>query len=187
MLKSSCFTFSALILFSNFWLLSHCEPASASVFSFSQFAFELGYGTGIENTRLLRADCQLRFNPRIANGRGLELIGIGQLSTGLWRGDRDIVDASATPILRLQPSSQSANLKPYIEAAIGFHYISDIQMRNRVFSTNFQFGDHLGLGVVFGRSRSVDISYQFQHLSNASIKRPNSGINFHIVRIGYSF
>ncbi len=159
----------------------------AGVFQFREVALELGYGTGIEDTKLLRFDSQWNFLPRLYRGSRLEVIGIGQLSVGLWKGDRDIFNLSATPILRLQKSTSSSLLRPYLEAGIGLHYISDIQMRQRVLSTNFQFGDHAGIGLGIGRSRVVDICYMFQHHSNASIKRPNSGINFHILRIGYSF
>lgn len=158
-----------------------------AVFQFREIAVEIGYGTGIENTKLLRLDSQWRFRPQMYKGNRIEIIGIGQLSAGIWKGDRDIFNLSATPILRLQSSARSRIFAPYIEAGIGLHYISEIQMRRRVLSTNFQFGDHAGIGFVIGRSRAVDICYLFQHHSNASIKRPNSGINFHIIRIGYSF
>lgn len=159
----------------------------AGVFRFREIAVEIGYGAGIEDTKLLRLDSQWNFLPRVYRGNRIEVIGIGQVSTGIWKGDREVFNLSATPILRLQSSSQSATLRPYLEAGIGLHYISDIQMRRRVLSTNFQFGDHAGVGLSFGHSHVFDICYLFQHHSNASIKRPNSGINFHILRIGYSF
>ncbi len=166
---------------------SYLNECWAGVFRFREVALELGYGTGIEDTKLLRFDSQWSFLPRLYRSNRIEVIGIGQLSAGIWKGDRDIFNLSATPILRLQSSSPSASLRPYLEVGIGLHYISDIQMRQRVLSTNFQFGDHAGIGVGIGRSHIVDICYMFQHHSNASIKRPNSGINFHILRIGYSF
>lgn len=159
----------------------------AAVFQFREIAAEIGYGTGIENTKLLRLDSQWNFRPQMYKGNRMEIIGVGQLSAGIWKGDREIFNLSATPILRLQSSTQSRIFAPYIEAGIGLHYTSDTQMRRRVLSTNFQFGDHAGIGFVIGRSRAIDICYLFQHHSNASIKRPNSGINFHIIRIGYSF
>lgn len=185
--KSSCFLFVALLTLSNIQIPSASGSAAAAAFSFRQFALEAGYGTGIRNTSLLRLDSQWDLLPRILRANGFEVCAIGQLSGGIWSGDRDILDLSATPIFRLQSSSVGCQIRPYFEAAIGFHYISAIQMRNRVFSTNFQFGDHLGIGVVIGNRHSFDLCYQFQHLSNASIRRPNSGINFHIVRLGYSF
>ena len=52
-------------------------------------------------------------------------------------------------------------------------------------STAFQFGNHIGVGYRFGAKGSYDLGYRFQHLSNASIKRPNAGINFNQVRLQY--
>lgn len=187
MQKSSRFLPVGLLITVSLAVSSLQTDSRAGVFQFREIALELGYGTGIEDTKLLRFDSQWNFLPRLYRGSRLEVIGIGQLSAGVWRGDRDIFNLSATPILRLQSFSPSASLRPYLEAGIGLHYISDIQMRQRVLSTNFQFGDHAGIGLGIGRSRIVDICYMFQHHSNASIKRPNSGINFHILRIGYSF
>ena len=161
------------------------SPAVAGALDSRQVALEIGYGAGIENTKLARLNFQWNLFPRIYQHRSIELTGIGQLGGGIWRGDRDIADIALTPTFRLQ-GSNSSNVRPYLEAAIGFHYISEIQMRRRVLSTNFQFGDHLAIGLVIGKSRAFDIAYLFQHLSNASIKRPNAGINFHILRIGYS-
>lgn len=162
------------------------SPALAGAFDFRQVALEIGYGAGIENTKLARLNFQWDLFPRIYQHRSIELTGIGQLGGGIWRGDRDIADIALTPIFRLQGSNAGADIRPYFEAAIGFHYISEIQMRRRVLSTNFQFGDHLAIGLVIGKNRALDIAYLFQHLSNASIKRPNAGINFHVLRIGYS-
>lgn len=167
-------------------ILAQTSPASATVFRFRQVAVELGYGTGIENTKLFRIDSQWDFLPQLYKGGEVELVGIGQLSSGVWKGDHRLFNLSATPIYRLQHCAGSANVRPYFESGIGFHFISEIQMRHRMFSTYFQFGNHLGVGVLVGRTRVFDISYQFQHLSNASIRKPNSGINFHIVRVGCS-
>ncbi len=155
---------------------------------FALATVEAGYGAGIDNTWLARAGLQWQWSQLSSRSEWLDFQTCWQLSAGLWRGDRDIVDCSLTPILRFGLARPvTGAVFPYLEGAVGFHYISDIAMRNRVFSTNFQFGDHLGVGCQFGKQRAVDLCYQFQHLSNASIKRPNAGINFHIVRIGVRF
>lgn len=188
MQKSRRFLPAVLLLAAYLFSFSLWTNSFAGVFRFREIAVELGYGAGIENTRLLRLNAQWNFLPQIYRGDKIEVVGIGQLSSGMWKGDREIIDCSATPILRLQGTSRSKIVKPYLEIGVGLHYISDIQMRRRVLSTNFQFGDHAGVGFEIGRGTNfIDIAYFFQHHSNASIKRPNSGINFHIIRIGYSF
>ncbi len=163
-------------------------PAYAGAMPFALATAEIGSGAGIDNTWLARAGLQWQWSKLSSRSERFDFQMRWQISAGLWRGDREIVDFALTPILRLgltQPIT--GTFYPYLEGAVGFHYVSDIAMRNRVFSTNFQFGDHLGVGAQIGRHRTIDLCYQFQHLSNASIKRPNAGINFHIVRIGVRF
>ena len=55
------------------------------------------------------------------------------------------------------------------------------------FGSSFQFGDHIGAGVRFGDKGRYDVGYRYQHLSNAGIKEPNQGINFHQLRLQYHF
>jgi lipid A 3-O-deacylase len=50
-----------------------------------------------------------------------------------------------------------------------------------------QFGSHVGIGARFGNKDAFELSYRYQHISNASIKHPNNGINFNILRVGYWF
>ena len=77
---------------------------------------------------------------------------------------------------------------PYVELGIGAHYLTNETItQRRQFSTNFQFGDHIGAGVQFGEHDAFDIAYRLQHLSNAGIDHPNPGINFHQVRLQYHF
>ena len=67
----------------------------------------------------------------------------------------------------------------YAEAGIGAHLLSETQINDhRRFSTAFQFGDHVGVGLRFGQRGEYDLGYRFQHLSNADIKKANDGINF---------
>jgi hypothetical protein len=73
----------------------------------------------------------------------------------------------------------------YVEGAIGFHLVSTRISAARVFSTAFQFGDHLGAGMRFGPGRRYDLGMRVQHLSNGGVRSPNPGINFVLVRLQY--
>jgi lipid A 3-O-deacylase len=100
-------------------------------------------------------------------------------------GENDnITDVGFTPVFRLQPNSL---VGPYLEAGIGLHLQSSSQIGSKRMSTMFQFGDHIGFGYRFGAKSAFDLNYRYQHHSNASIKRPNPGINFHEVRLLYHF
>ena len=90
-------------------------------------------------------------------------------------------------MFRLQQNAPG-EFSPYVEAAVGIHLLSATSVSNlRRFSTAFQFGDHIGFGIRFGQKQAFDLGYRFQHISNADIKKPNQGIEFHQVRLQYNF
>jgi lipid A 3-O-deacylase len=85
------------------------------------------------------------------------------------------------PVFRFQANDKKGY---YAEGGIGMHYLSDIYSNNgRSFSTNFQFGDHLGAGYV--TEGGLDIALKLQHYSNGAIKRPNPGANFVVLKLAY--
>ena len=55
-----------------------------------------------------------------------------------------------------------------------------------MFSTKFQFGDHIGVGARFGAANRHDLGLRLQHVSNGGIKNPNPGINLLLLRYQYS-
>ncbi|MGT2433876.1 acyloxyacyl hydrolase [Cupriavidus basilensis] len=55
------------------------------------------------------------------------------------------------------------------------------------FSTAFQFSDMIGVGVAFGSQQQFQMGYRFEHLSNASIKRPNPGTDLNELYLRYTF
>jgi hypothetical protein len=119
--------------------------------------------------------------------------GYWEASIGYWRtdgnhGDHEIIDFGFTPVFRLQREAAISNIIPYAEFAIGAHILSDRDITDGDrFSTNFQFGDHIGLGIRFGERSQYDLGYRMQHLSNAGIDHPNPGINFNQLRFQYHF
>ncbi|MEQ1601426.1 MAG: acyloxyacyl hydrolase [Methylophilaceae bacterium] len=125
-------------------------------------------------------------------GRSWTLVNYIDLSIGSWHaedagGSHDIGDIGLTPTLRLQKNG-FGNFIPYAEIGIGFHGLTSTNItQHRQFSTNFQFGDHVGAGLRFGEGSKYDLSYRYQHLSNLSIESPNPGINFHQLRLQYHF
>jgi lipid A 3-O-deacylase len=89
-----------------------------------------------------------------------------------FQAARTIFNLSITPILRWQNAKR---LGWYVEAGIGANFFSHLYQNNgRMFSTKFQFGDHIGLGYAFSSGYEVQLSVQ--HFSNASIKRPFASV-----------
>ena len=95
-----------------------------------------------------------------------------------------IRDIGLTPTGAIYFKRSFLGMKPYAEAGIGLHYLTDTAFTHKNFSTHFQFGDHIGLGVQFGAKQNLRLTYQFQHLSNGGIDNPNPGINFHLLNLG---
>lgn len=63
----------------------------------------------------------------------------------------------------------------YLEGGIGATFMSHTRFADKELSTSFQFGDHLGIVRTF--SDDWRIGLRLSHFSNASIKRPNPGLN----------
>jgi len=104
------------------------------------------------------------------------------------RNNSDLLDLSLTPVFRLQrDTALSSGVSPYAEAGIGPHLITETRLGHQKYSTAFQFGSLIGAGIGFGERGQYQLGYRFQHISNANIKKPNDGMNLHLLRLAYSF
>jgi hypothetical protein len=110
--------------------------------------------------------------------------GYFEASVGRWTSDLDdgarssawVTQLGLTPVLRWHPFASS---QWFTEAGIGVNLLAPIyRSHDKRFSTVFNFGDHVGVGVQFGEERRHELSLRFQHFSNAGIKDPNPGENF---------
>jgi lipid A 3-O-deacylase len=145
-------------------------------------SFELGSGNGVD---LWRAGMQWKWQKKWFEGGDWHVGGYWDLQLGQWKGASTVTDIGLTPTFRLQ---RNTGYGPYLEGAIGFHYLSSKNITTaKQFSTNFQFGDHIGAGVRFGPKGNWDLGLRLQHLSNGGIKKPNPGINFTLLRLQYHF
>lgn len=181
--KFRVFSAAPILLAACAWTVPSA-PAHAS----DSISFELGTGN---RTDMARLGVQWRFERRWWQSNGTHIGGYWDWTFAHWRGDifqgRDghvqhINAVGVTPVFRLQRDSLRGW---YAEAGIGVHHLSDRYDNNgRQLSTHFQFGDHLGVGYVF--RNGLDLGFRFQHFSNGSIKSPNDGVNFGILRISYA-
>lgn len=74
--------------------------------------------------------------------------------------------------------------QPYAEFGIGLKYLSDIQVGDAYKSTQFQFGNLIGMGV---QIENIQIGFRFLHISNAGIETPNPGTNYYGIKVNYAF
>ena len=142
------------------------------------------------NSGMLRIGAQWEWSKSWLQGEHLHLGGFWDLGVAQWRresipGERNsLAEISITPVFRLQASKLRG---AYLEGGIGLHLLSATSLGSRRYSTAFQFGEHLGFGYRFGARGAFDLGYRYQHISNADIKTPNSGADFHQLRLQYWF
>jgi opacity protein-like surface antigen len=167
--------------------------ASSSALAVDGISIQGGVGAGSssgEGTEMVRVALQWDWNRRWFQRTNWHVGGFWDVGAGYWRRDalpgqnEDLFEIGLTPVFRLQ---QNGLAGPYAEAGVGAHLLSRTSLGDKRFSTQFQFGSHLGFGYRFGAGQAVDLSYSYQHLSNADIKKPNNGIDFHQIRLQYHF
>lgn len=158
----------------------------ASSFAIDRVFLEAGAG---DEGDLIRIGAQWELWERaFANDRwhlGVSL----EVDVGYWSpelGDNDLWEIGATPVFQVASNRPSTNrLLPFLEAGLGAHLLSNVRFSNLYLSTSLQFGSHIGAGIYFGKDRRFSLVYRFQHLSNASVKQPNPGIEFHLLQFGF--
>jgi hypothetical protein len=161
--------------------------ASVSSLAVDGIAVEVGRGDGADMARI---GAQWDWSKRWLQTTDWHVGGYWDLTVGQWHRNsapgqnEDITEFGLTPVLRFQRNDLKG---AYAEGGVGAHLLSHTSLGDHGFSTAFQFGNHLGVGYRFGAKSAYDVSYRFQHLSNASIKSPNRGINFNQIRLQYHF
>jgi hypothetical protein len=162
--------------------------AAAPARALDGVSFEVGGGDDI---KMGRAALQWDWSTRLLRGANWHVGGYWDVALGYWNSDHsrpgrhdELFDFGLTPVLRLQPNALAG---PYVEAGLGLHVLSHTSIGDKQMSTAVQFGSHIGVGYRFGAKRSYEVGYRFQHVSNAGIKKPNPGINFHQIRVQYHF
>ena len=172
-----------------------CQSAAMSAGNsrwIDAMSFSIGKDDSSNGTDIYRIGFQNKWERSWFHGGAWFLSGywdteLAYLESGIGV-DTDILDFSITPMLRYQrDAALSSGLVPYAEAGIGAHLVSDTKLGERDLSTAFQFGPMIGLGMGFGERGQYELSYRYQHLSNADIKTPNDGLELHLLRLGYSF
>ncbi len=99
---------------------------------------------------------------------------------------RHFMQFGITPSLRWQPPAFGSAW--FVEIGVGANVISPRYHRgSKRFSTEFNFGDHVGFGRHFGAHGQHEWVLRGEHFSNGGIDQPNPGENFIQLRYGYYF
>lgn len=152
-------------------------------------ALEAGTGAKVQ---MLRISAQQHWDAAWLESHGTHLSGYWDLNLAQWRGNayrnvpgqhQNITVINLTPVFRYEASNK---LGWYAEGGIGVSLLSQLYNNddNRL-STHFQFGDHLGAGYVF--ANKWELGAKIQHYSNGGYKKPNSGVNWFVVKLARPF
>jgi len=165
------------------------QPAAAQDKLIDNASFEVGGGAKVQ---MVRFGVQADWSRRWFQSNGWHLGGYWDASIAQWRGNayrnvpgqhQNITNIGFTPVFRYQADNLAGW---YAEGGIGVNLLSELYNNddNRL-STAFQFGDHIGAGYVF--ANQWEVGMKIQHFSNGSIKKPNSGANFLLVKVSRPF
>jgi len=122
----------------------------------------------------------LPWEQRFSGGRlttSLEA-GFGEWQThGQVHHNHPFTQLGLTPTLRFYPDAWNGHW--FAEAGIGANVIAPAYHTDgKRFSTQFNFGDHIGIGREFGEHHEQEVVLRIEHFSNAGIDHPNPGQNF---------
>lgn len=156
-----------------------------------------GSGEGILDISPYRVGVSWDFGNIWRNDYDWGLHAIWESSAGYWHGRNDYRGGTPSrlnvvtsgPMFRwqLQSPLYVYKLTPYLELGVAASWLSETEIGGRKLSLNFQFEDKIGAGLRFGKRQQYDVSVRGVHYSNASIKRPNSGVNLLMFTVGMWF
>jgi len=162
--------------------LAVSTPAAMAA-DWSQGGVGLRYGSGNHYQRAtLNYETPSLWDYNLGGNWGrLELTGEAGVSYWWADGSRspsNAVQLHATPFLRWWISDRF-----FIEGGIGATVFNKTRFADKTISTAFQFGDQIGVGFLLTQNSKIGLRYA--HFSNASIKRPNPGLD--IIELGYTY
>lgn len=150
---------------------------------------EVGDG---HQVRMLRVGLQSNWDRRWFQSNGTHIGGYWDAALAQWRGlayhnvrgqHQNIMIVGLTPVFRFEADDGKGW---YIEGGVGANLLSKLYDNDDDYlSTAFQFNDHVGIGYVL--AKGWDIGLKFEHFSNGGIKKPNSGVNFMLIRVARHF
>ena len=81
---------------------------------------------------------------------------------------------------------ERSRFQPYVKAGAGVIYLTQHAKEQ---STQCNFIEYAGAGInyFFKPDTAFTLEYRYRHLSNASIRRPNGGIDTHFILTGISY
>lgn len=180
-------TSNAHILYTNLKKDAHIPLKEKSIIeNTNPFIDSISLGIGKTNKQkdIQRLSAQKNFKEKIYLSDNLHLTGYFDFAFSRFNFDeKNIYSLSITPVFNYTFNHIKSFL-PYVFVGIGTSYITNTKADDKNFSTNFQFEDRIGLGV---KKDNLDFQLGYFHYSNASIKKPNDGIDLILLNAIYNY
>ena len=160
-------------------------------FSLSEATFIVGYSHGsmsAQDYEPISLICHLGYNLKrifsgLQNHRGMLSGFLEPQINPVFKPRTDVEFGIGFGLKYMHPLTES--LSGYVMVSLGPHYIT---IQNPDQNNGFIFCDTAGAGFAFflTSKTAVNLEYRFRHMSNAGIKKPNNGVNTHMLAIGYT-
>lgn len=163
---------------------SAAEPTGPSVYLEGGNTFQQG-----DDTRMATIGLRLPVQRTFWDGRVTAAL---DLYLSDWKADAVSGTRSQFSQIGLVPMFRyrfDAGQSPwFVEGGVGVSYLSaSYQTANKLFSTQWNFSDHLGVGRSFGADHRQELGLYVKHVSNAGLRSPNPGESFLLLRYAYAF
>lgn len=136
-------------------------------------SISVAYGQNKSHKNLYRIGLQKNFQETYFDSKVGYISGYYDIALSHHSFDKAIYSLSLSPVFTYNFKTNHS-ITPYLFGGIGATFLSDTSTENKQFSTTFQFEDRIGIGAK-NASHAVELGYF--HSSNASIKKPNDGMD----------
>lgn len=170
-------------------LIFGCLLLIANNMVLAKTAVTAGYGSGNSRSEIYRLNIQRAWSSHAKQSR----------FTGYWElaftkvNSNDKVAIANNNSTRIFSASAALRI-PYrfvldwvVDIGFGFANSSDRVVVGRDLGSNLVFEDRVGISILPGRARRLEIGYRFIHYSNAYLAETNQGLNIHLFTLGYWF
>lgn len=154
-----------------------CALASSLPAHADNVTLSMGANSGFRDLTVLWQSAPLWRN----RSHSLDVTLEGSLGRVSATGSNALWHVGLTPLGRWWYTPNDA-----LEAGIGANLFSATRIAGKNISTAYQFGDSLGYVHRFADT-PWSAGLRFTHYSNASIKRPNPGLNLFELRVSHAF
>jgi lipid A 3-O-deacylase len=179
--------FSRLAVLISVLLYSYGSLSLAATYGVS-----IGAGNGTKQVRAQRINLQRAWGDAAVTPKGRKVAGFWELGFTRITSDRNfsyntngnVFASTAAVVVRLH---NQPVYPMFIDLGLGVSYLSKKSIATRQLGSNFLFEERLGVGLLFGRKKNIEVGYRFTHFSNAYLAQKNNGLNLHLIVVGYWF